>query len=83
MKRWASEVIVDLLHAYELPYAALEGNDLHPDGLSRALDRVLERTHTEATLRGFLRNIAYAAMVVIVIRAAMSGASPPSCRAST
>jgi acetolactate synthase-1/2/3 large subunit len=23
MKRWASEVIVDLLHAYELPYAAL------------------------------------------------------------
>ena len=23
MKRWASDVIVDLLHAYELPYAAL------------------------------------------------------------
>jgi small-conductance mechanosensitive channel len=48
--------------------------------LSRALDRVLERTHTEATLRGFLRNIAYAAMVVIVILAALQalGYTPAS-----
>jgi len=48
--------------------------------LSRALDRVLERTHTEATLRGFLRNIAYAAMVVIVILAALQslGFTPAS-----
>ena len=48
--------------------------------LSRALDRVLERTQTEATLRGFLRNIAYAAMVVIVILAALQalGYTPAS-----
>ncbi|GAB3094546.1 mechanosensitive ion channel family protein [Lysobacter terrae] len=48
--------------------------------LSRTLDRVLERTHTEATLRGFLRNIAYAAMVVIVILAALQymGFAPAS-----
>lgn len=48
--------------------------------LSRALDRVLERTHTEATLRGFLRNIAYAAMVVILILAALQslGFTPAS-----
>jgi small-conductance mechanosensitive channel len=48
--------------------------------LSRTLDRVLERTHTEATLRGFLRNIAYGAMVVIVILAALQflGFAPAS-----
>ena len=48
--------------------------------LARALDRVLERTHTEATLRGFLRNIAYGAMVVIVILAALQflGFAPAS-----
>ncbi|HEY1139636.1 MAG TPA: mechanosensitive ion channel family protein [Lysobacter sp.] len=48
--------------------------------LSRTLDRVLERTHTEATLRGFLRNIAYAAMVVVVILAALQyiGFAPAS-----
>jgi small conductance mechanosensitive channel len=48
--------------------------------LSRTLDRVLERTHTETTLRGFLRNIAYGAMVVIVILAALQflGFAPAS-----
>lgn len=48
--------------------------------LSRTLDRVLERTHTETTLRGFLRNIAYAAMVVVVILAALQflGFAPAS-----
>ncbi|WP_457097768.1 mechanosensitive ion channel family protein [Lysobacter sp. P5_B9] len=39
--------------------------------VSRALDRVLERTHTETTLRGFLRNIAYGAMVAVVVVAAL------------
>jgi small conductance mechanosensitive channel len=48
--------------------------------LSRTLDRVLERTHTETTLRGFLRNIAYGAMVVVVILAALQflGFAPAS-----
>lgn len=48
--------------------------------LSRALDAVLERTNTEATLRGFLRNIAYGAMVVVVILAALQfiGFAPAS-----
>jgi small-conductance mechanosensitive channel len=48
--------------------------------LSRTLDRVLERTQTETTLRGFLRNIAYAAMVVVVILAALQflGFAPAS-----
>jgi small-conductance mechanosensitive channel len=48
--------------------------------LSRALDRVLERTNTEATLRGFLRNISYGAMVVVVILAALQflGFAPAS-----
>jgi small-conductance mechanosensitive channel len=48
--------------------------------VARALDRVLERTHTEATLRGFLRNIAYATMVVIVVLAALQflGFAPAS-----
>jgi small conductance mechanosensitive channel len=48
--------------------------------LSRALDRILERTKTEATLRGFMRNIAYGAMVVVVILAALQflGFAPAS-----
>jgi small conductance mechanosensitive channel len=48
--------------------------------VSRALERVLERTHTEATLRGFLRNIAYGAMVVVVLLAALQflGFAPAS-----
>lgn len=48
--------------------------------LSRALDAVLERTNTEATLRGFLRNIAYGAMVVVVLLAALQfvGFAPAS-----
>ncbi|GAB3367236.1 mechanosensitive ion channel [Lysobacter rhizosphaerae] len=39
--------------------------------VARTLDRVLERTHTETTLRGFLRNIAYGAMVAVVVAAAL------------
>lgn len=48
--------------------------------VTRTLDKVLERTHTEATLRGFLRNVAYAAMVVVVILAALQslGFAPAS-----
>ena len=48
--------------------------------VARTLDRVLERTHTETTLRGFLRNIAYAAMVVVVILTALQflGFAPAS-----
>ncbi|GAB3384742.1 mechanosensitive ion channel family protein [Lysobacter fragariae] len=48
--------------------------------LARGLDRILERTHTEATLRGFLRNIAYGAMVVVVILASLQflGFAPAS-----
>ena len=48
--------------------------------IARALDRVLERTNTEATLRGFVRNITYGAMVVIVILAALQflGFAPAS-----
>ncbi|HEV8693273.1 MAG TPA: mechanosensitive ion channel family protein [Lysobacter sp.] len=48
--------------------------------LSRALDRILERTNTEATLRGFMRNIAYGAMVMVVILAALQflGFAPAS-----
>lgn len=48
--------------------------------LSKTLDRVLERTHTETTLRGFLRNVAYGAMVVVVLLAALQfmGFAPAS-----
>ena len=46
--------------------------------LSRTLDRTFERTHMEATLRGFLRNIAYAAMLVIVIVAALQSLGVPT-----
>lgn len=46
--------------------------------LSRALDRTFERAHMEATLRGFLRNIAYAAMLVIVIVAALQSLGVPT-----
>lgn len=48
--------------------------------LTHALDQVFARTHTEATLRGFLRNVAYGAMVVVVILAALQfmGFAPAS-----
>jgi small-conductance mechanosensitive channel len=46
--------------------------------LSKTLDRAFERAHMEATLRGFLRNIAYAAMLVIVIVAALQSLGVPT-----
>ncbi|NUO76076.1 MAG: mechanosensitive ion channel [Lysobacter sp.] len=48
--------------------------------LSNALDRAMARGHMEATLRGFLRNIAYAGMVVVVTTSALFtlGVSPAS-----
>jgi len=46
--------------------------------LSRTLDKTFERAHMEATLRGFLRNIAYAAMLVIVIVAALQSLGVPT-----
>lgn len=46
--------------------------------LSRTLDRTFERARMEATLRGFLRNIAYAAMLVIVIVAALQSLGVPT-----
>ncbi|QNP40672.1 mechanosensitive ion channel family protein [Lysobacter solisilvae (ex Woo and Kim 2020)] len=46
--------------------------------LSRAMDRAFERGHMEATLRGFLRNIAYAAMLVVVIVAALQSLGVPT-----
>lgn len=45
--------------------------------LSRALERVMTRANMEVTLRGFLRNIAYAAMVVIVAVAALQQVGVP------
>lgn len=46
--------------------------------LSKTLDRAFERARMEATLRGFLRNIAYAAMLVIVIVAALQSLGVPT-----
>jgi small conductance mechanosensitive channel len=46
--------------------------------LSKTLDRAFERAHMEATLRGFLRNIAYAAMLVIVTVAALQSLGVPT-----
>jgi small-conductance mechanosensitive channel len=48
--------------------------------LSRALDRAFTRANMEVTLRGFLRNIAYAAMLVVVSTTALFaiGVSPAS-----
>jgi small conductance mechanosensitive channel len=46
--------------------------------LSKTLDRAFERAHMEATLRGFLRNIAYAAMLVIVVVAALQSLGVPT-----
>lgn len=46
--------------------------------LSRALERVLARANVEVTLRGFLRNIAYSAMVVVVVVAALQALGVPT-----
>lgn len=94
MEKAATTITLKELHSLEHWLALAEGFGLKLLGavlilliglwlakrLSRALDRVLERTHTEATLRGFLRNIAYAAMVVVVILAALQflGFAPAS-----
>jgi small-conductance mechanosensitive channel len=45
--------------------------------LSNALDRAFTRTNMEATLRGFLRNILYAAMVVVIVVAALQFLGAP------
>jgi len=45
--------------------------------LSRALERVMTRANMEVTLRGFLRNIAYAVMVVVVAVAALQQLGVP------
>ena len=45
--------------------------------LSRALERVMTRANMEVTLRGFLRNIAYAAMMVVVVVAALQQVGVP------
>lgn len=46
--------------------------------LTKVLDRAFERAHMEATLRGFLRNIAYATMLVIVVVAALQSLGVPT-----
>ena len=48
--------------------------------LANALDRAFTRANVEVTLRGFLRNIAYAAMLVVVTTTALFaiGVSPAS-----
>lgn len=48
--------------------------------LANALDRAFTRANVEVTLRGFLRNIAYAAMLVVVTTSALFavGVSPAS-----
>lgn len=45
--------------------------------LSNALDRAFTRASMEATLRGFLRNIVYAAMVVVIVVAALQFIGAP------
>jgi small-conductance mechanosensitive channel len=45
---------------------------------ARLLDRVLERVEMDAILRGFLRNLAYAAGVVVVLIAALDFAGVPT-----
>lgn len=46
--------------------------------LSRMLDRALQRGGVEATLTGFLRNVSYAAMVVVVVIAALQKIGVPT-----
>ncbi|WP_275672363.1 mechanosensitive ion channel family protein [Thermomonas alba] len=46
--------------------------------LARGLDRVLTRAGVDATLGGFLRNIAYAVMIVLVIMTALTALGVPT-----
>ena len=46
--------------------------------ISRAIERALGRAGVEGTLSGFLRNISYAAMVVIVVIAALQKGGVPT-----
>ena len=46
--------------------------------LSTGLDRVMERAGVDATLGGFLRNIAYAIMLVLVIMTALTAIGIPT-----
>ena len=46
--------------------------------LSARLERVLGRAHVDSTLSGFLRNIAYAAMLVLVLMTALTAIGVPT-----
>lgn len=46
--------------------------------LSDGLERVLDRAHVDSTLSGFLRNIAYAAMLVLVLMTALTAIGVPT-----
>lgn len=46
--------------------------------LSAGLERVLGRAHVDSTLTGFLRNIAYAAMLVLVLVTALTAIGVPT-----
>ena len=46
--------------------------------LSVGLERVLGRAHVDSTLSGFLRNIAYAAMLVLVLMTALTAIGVPT-----
>ncbi|GAB1407421.1 mechanosensitive ion channel [Thermomonas brevis] len=46
--------------------------------LSTGLERVLGRAHVDTTLSGFLRNIAYAAMLVLVLMTALTAIGVPT-----
>ncbi|MFN3311153.1 MAG: mechanosensitive ion channel family protein, partial [Thermomonas sp.] len=46
--------------------------------LARGLDRVMGRAGVDATLGGFLRNIAYAVMIVLVIMTALTALGIPT-----
>ncbi len=46
--------------------------------LSTGLERVLGRAHVDSTLAGFLRNIAYAAMLVLVLITALTALGVPT-----
>ena len=46
--------------------------------LSAGLERVLGRAHVDSTLSGFLRNIAYAAMLVLVLMTALTAIGVPT-----
>lgn len=46
--------------------------------ISRAIERALTRAHVETTLSGFLRNVSYAAMMVVVFIAALQKIGVPT-----